>query len=115
MAGLICAADIARRNGDEVAAGRYEVARPTSGRRSVERWTATTNGPYSPRPYYLRVTKNADPDVGTTYDLQDNYPTPVDQRRVVDQSFLGLVLLGREALRRARPSATRWAVGATGC
>ncbi len=66
----------------------------------VEDWTATDNGPYAPRPYYLRVTKEAAPGVGpdpnaaTTYDLGDNRPQPVDQREIVDNSFLGLVLFG---------------------
>ena len=35
-----------------------------------------------------------DPDVGTTYDLGDNRPQPVDQREIVDNSFLGLTLFG---------------------
>ncbi len=43
------------------------------------------------------MTKNADPNVGTTYDLGDNFPQPVDQREIVDQSFLGLVLFGAKA------------------
>jgi glucoamylase len=61
----------------------------------VEGWTATTTGPYSPDPYYLRLTKDGNPDDGSTYDLGDNYaPNPIDERLVVDQSFLGLVLWG---------------------
>ena len=35
---------------------------------------ATTNGPYSPRPYYLRVTKDGMPDDPTTYNLGDTSP-----------------------------------------
>jgi glucoamylase len=93
IAGLVCAADIARRNGDSARAGRYE-ATADAWQRSVESWTATTNGPYSPRPYYVRVTKDANPDDGSTYNLGDNFPRPVDEREVVDQSFLGLVLFG---------------------
>jgi glucoamylase len=93
VAALVCAADIARRHGDEAAAVRYE-AKADLWQASVERWTATGNGPYSPRPYYLRVTKDGNPNAPTTYDLGDNHPTPVDQRAVVDQSFLGLVLFG---------------------
>ena len=60
----------------------------------VESWTATDNGPYAPKPYYLRVTKDAKPNVGTTYKLGDNFPRHVDQREIVDNSFLGLVLFG---------------------
>jgi len=57
--------------------------------------TATTNGPLSDKPYYLRLTKDGNPNDGSTYDLGDNYsPNPIDERRVVDNSFLGLVLFG---------------------
>jgi glucoamylase len=59
----------------------------------VEGWTATVNGPYSPRPYYLRLTKDGRPNSGTTYNIGDSGPT-VDQRKVVDPSFLELVRLG---------------------
>jgi len=93
VAGLICAADIARRNGDGARATRYErVADAWAA--SVERWTATTNGPYAPRPYYLRLTKDRRPDRGTTYAIGDSGPSKLDQRRVVDVSFLELVRLG---------------------
>ncbi len=93
IAGLICAADIAQRNGDPARAQTY---RDTADdwQRNVERWTATTNGPYSPDPYYLRITKDANPSDGSTYDVGDNHSAPVDERQVVDQSFLGLVLFG---------------------
>ena len=93
IAGLICAADIARRNGEPGKAAAYE-ALADDWQRRVESWTATTNGPYSPRPYYLRVTKDGMPDNPTTYNLGDNFDRPVDQREIVDNSFLGLVLFG---------------------
>jgi glucoamylase len=93
IAGLICAADIARRNGEPAKAAQYE-ALADSWERQVEGWTATTNGPYSPKPYYLRVTKDGDPNAATTYNLGDNFDRPVDQREIVDNSFLGLVLFG---------------------
>ena len=73
VAALVCAADIARRHGDAAAATRYE-ATADLWQSSVERWTATANGPYSPKPYYLRVTKDGNPNAGTTYDLGDNFP-----------------------------------------
>jgi glucoamylase len=93
IAALVCAADVARRNGDAASAQRYE-ATADDWQRNVEGWTATSNGPYSPRPYYLRVTKDANPNAPTTYTLGDNFPRPVDQREIVDNSFLGLVLFG---------------------
>ena len=64
IAGLVCAADIARRNGDPASAARWEAV-ADDWQSKVESWTATSNGPHSPDPYYLRVTKNADPNVGT--------------------------------------------------
>jgi len=93
IAGLICAADIARHNGDAASAARYEQVADDWQQR-VEGWTATQNGPYSPQPYYLRLTKDGDPNAGTTYDIGDSGPTGVDQRKVVDPSFLELVRLG---------------------
>jgi glucoamylase len=92
IAGLVCAADIARRNGDATSAARYEKTADNWQKR-VEGWTATTNGPYSPRPYYLRLTKDGKPNSGTTYNIGDSGPT-VDQRKVVDPSYLELVRLG---------------------
>jgi glucoamylase len=92
IAGLICAADVARRNGDTTSAALYERTADAWQKR-VEGWTATQNGPYSPRPYYLRLTKDGKPNSGTTYNIGDSGPT-VDQRRVVDPSFLELARLG---------------------
>jgi glucoamylase len=96
IAGLICAADVAREHGDLARAASYE-ATADEWQEQVEAWTATTNGPYSDDPYYLRITKDANPDDGTTYTLGDNFPEPVDEREIVDNSFLGLVLFGAKA------------------
>jgi glucoamylase len=93
IAALICAADIARRHGDTDRAAAYEET-ADEWEAGVEGWTATTNGPYSDEPYYLRVTKDANPDDGSTYSLGDNFPRPVEEREIVDNSFLGLVLFG---------------------
>jgi len=92
IAGLICAADIARHNGDTASATHYEQI-ADDWQSHVQGWTASTNGPYAPRPYYLRLTKDGNPDAGTTYNIGDSGPT-VDQRKVVDPSFLELVRLG---------------------
>ena len=98
IAALICAADIARDNGRDDLAAQYETLADTW-EASVQSWTATDNGPYSPKPYYLRITKDGMPNAGTRYTLGDNYISPtgdttVDQREIVDNSFLGLVLFG---------------------
>jgi glucoamylase len=92
IAGLVCAADIAHRNGDAASAGTY-LARADLWAQKVQTWTATTTGPYSSFPYYLRLTKNGKPNAATTYYLGDSGPT-LDQRAVVDPSFLELVRLG---------------------
>src|SRR3954452_4541601 len=94
IAGLVCAADIARRNGASAKADTY-LATADDWQRRVEAMTATTNGSLSDKPYYLRITKDANPNDGSTYNLGDNYSlNPIDERRVVDNSFLGLVLFG---------------------
>jgi glucoamylase len=93
VAALVCAADIARRNGDPRSAATYGRT-ADAWQRAVDGWTATTNGPYAPRPYYLRLTKDAQPNSGTKYSIGDGGPSAIDQRAVVDPSFLELVRLG---------------------
>jgi glucoamylase len=91
IAGLVCAANIAKNNGDTASATRYlEIA--DAWRADLNGWTLTTTGPYGPA-YYLRLTKDGNPNSGTTYSVGDSGPT-LDQRKVVDQSFLELVRLG---------------------
>ncbi|WP_306208131.1 glycoside hydrolase family 15 protein [Actinoplanes sp. RD1] len=93
IAGLVCAADLARRHGDSTRAGRY-LATADEWQARVKDWTLTTTGPYSDKPYFLRLTKDGNPDAGTPYTIGDSGPVNVDQRRVVDPSFLELVRLG---------------------
>ncbi|WP_067499407.1 glycoside hydrolase family 15 protein [Actinoplanes sp. TFC3] len=93
IAGLVCAASIARANGDPASAARY-LATADDWQARVKAWTVTSTGPYSDRPYFLRLTKDGNPDAGTTYPIGDSGPSNVDQRRVVDPSFLDLVRLG---------------------
>ena len=94
IAGLVCAADIARANKDTKAATAYlKTADAWQG--SVEGWTVTSNGPLASHPYYLRLTKDGNPNAtATTYNIGDSGPNGVDQRAVVDPSFLELVRLG---------------------
>jgi glucoamylase len=93
IAGLVCAAEIARANGDAASATRY-LATADDWQARVKGWTVTTTGPYSTGPYFLRLTKDGNPNAGTTYTIGDSGPSNVDQRRVVDPSFLDLVRLG---------------------
>jgi glucoamylase len=93
IAGLVCLADLLDRSGDAAGAKRYlDIA--DSWAAKVEGWTLTKTGPLSAQPYYLRLTKDGKPDQGTKYNLGDNNPGEVDQRAVVDPSFLELVRLG---------------------
>ncbi|MBO3746175.1 hypothetical protein J5X84_08885 [Streptosporangiaceae bacterium NEAU-GS5] len=93
VAGLVCAADLARKAGDRASARRW-LATADTWQRHIEGWTVTRNGPYSARPYYLRLTVDGKPDRGTKYGISDGGPAAVDQRRVVDAGFLELVRLG---------------------
>jgi glucoamylase len=93
IAGLVCLADLLTRAGDTAGATRYLTVADQWATK-VESWTVTHNGPLSPNPYYLRLTKDGNPNAGTTYNLGDNNVGEVDQRAVVDPSFLELVRLG---------------------
>jgi glucoamylase len=92
IAGLVTAADIASQNGEPALAERY-LAVADEWQRNLERWTMTTNGPLSEDPYYLRITDNGDANSGALIQIADGGPL-VDQRRVVDPSFLEMVRLG---------------------
>ena len=108
IAGLVCAAYIARANGDTASAQRY-LATADDWQARVKDWTVTTNGPYSAGPYFLRLTKDGNPNAGTTYNIGDSGPSNVDQRRVVDPSFLDLVRLGVLPAERPGRASTRCA------
>jgi glucoamylase len=92
IAGLVTAADIARANGDGARAGTY-LATADEWRAGLAEWTVTTTGPLSSEPYYLRITADGDADAGTQIQIADGGPL-VDQREVLDPSFLDLVRLG---------------------
>ena len=92
VAGLVCAADLARKAGDTAVRRPWlATARDWAGR--IEAWTVTATGPLSPEPYYLRLTKDGDPNAATVYNVGDG-GADLDQRAVVDPSFLELVRLG---------------------
>ncbi|MFL6336021.1 MAG: glycoside hydrolase family 15 protein [Pyrinomonadaceae bacterium] len=92
IAGLVCAAEIARRNGDDVSSAIY-LAAADEFARNVERWTATTTGPHGDRNYYLRLSSDEDPDDGAPFDV-GNGGGAFDEREIVDAGFLELVRLG---------------------
>ena len=91
IAGLVVGAKIAEHNGDTARAQQYrQVA--DSWRQQLRHWTVTTNGPLSSQPYFLRIT-DGDANAPTQVQLSDGGPL-IDQRRVLDPSFLELVRLG---------------------
>ncbi len=61
IAGLAAAGAIAELNGDAVGARVYR-ATADHYQRNVKTWTVTTNGPLSASPYFIRLSKNADPN-----------------------------------------------------
>jgi glucoamylase len=91
IAGLVAAGEIATRHGDDARARIYR-ATADHFARSVKGWTVTTTGPYGKR-YFLRLSKNGDPNAATTYNLGNGGPAE-DQRRVLDAGFLELTRLG---------------------
>ncbi|SEL70033.1 glycoside hydrolase family 15 protein [Haloferax larsenii] len=61
----------------------------------VENWTATQTGTdrHDNTPYYVRVTRDGEPDAGHLRTLANNGPT-LDEREVIDAGFLELARLG---------------------
>ena len=92
IAGLVCAADIARRNGDTASEKQY-LATADNWQASIEKWTATTTGKFGDGNYYLRITQNGRPDAGDKIELNNGAGT-YDEREIVDAGFLELVRLG---------------------
>ena len=92
IAGLVCAAEIAKRNGDPSSAQRY-LATADDWAHKVESWTATTNGKYGDGNYYLRLTQSGKPNAGERIELNNNAGV-ADEREIVDPSFLELVRFG---------------------
>jgi glucan 1,4-alpha-glucosidase len=92
IAGLLAAAKIAKLNGDRRSA-RVWRATADEFQRNLKRWTLTTNGPLSPDPYFIRLSKNGDPNEAVTYNLNNGGPT-LDQREVIDAGFLEYARLG---------------------
>jgi glucoamylase len=95
IAGLVCAAQMARTHGDLTAATNYLKA-ADDWALNVERWTATTNGPYGDGRYYLRITENDKPNDGAKIEINSGGGV-YDERQIVDAGFLELVRLGIKA------------------
>ncbi len=96
IAGLICAAEVAKQNYDQTSATLW-LAAADDWARKLESWTVTANGPFSKERYFLRLTQNGKPDAGEKIEINNGGGT-WDEREIVDAGFLELVRLG---IRRA--------------
>jgi glucan 1,4-alpha-glucosidase len=93
IAGLVAAAEIARRNGDLDSARVYRGVADEF-QRNLKTWTLTTNGPRrSADPYFIRLSKTGDPNAAISYNVGNGGPT-LDQRDVIDAGFLEYSRLG---------------------
>jgi glucan 1,4-alpha-glucosidase len=92
VAGLVAAGEIAERNGDATDAQLYR-GYADELQRNIKAWTLTTNGPRSPDPYFIRLSKTGDPNAAISYNVGNGGPT-LDQRDVIDAGFLEYVRLG---------------------
>jgi glucoamylase len=90
IAGLVCAAGIAKANRDGVSAKRYLNTADTWAQ-NVEKWTVTKGDGASG--YYLRITANDNPNDGAKMEINSS-TLVVDERKVLDAGFLELVRLG---------------------
>jgi glucoamylase len=95
IAGLVCAAEIAKANRDLESAKRY-LDTADNWVQNVEKWTVTR--PDGGSGYYLRITANDDPNDGAKMEINRSTRV-VDERKIVDAGFLELVRLGIKAPR----------------
>jgi glucoamylase len=92
IAGLICAASIAKANGATSQAASYQ-STALSWASQVDNLTYTTTGSYGNGAYFLRITPDGSPNSGASISIQNGGGSH-DDRTVVDPGFLELVRLG---------------------
>jgi glucan 1,4-alpha-glucosidase len=94
IAGLACAAKVAMGEGEHGDALAW-LALADDWQTRVEEWTATETGTerITKTPYYVRITRDGDPDAGHYRTLANGGPT-LDEREIIDAGFLELVRLG---------------------
>ncbi len=94
VAGLVCAADLAI-DQDEPADALVWLALADEWTERVEEWCATNTGTklHTHTPYYVRVTRDGNPDAGHLRTLANAGPT-LDEREIIDGGFLELTRLG---------------------
>src|SRR5690349_10539272 len=90
IAGLVCAAEIAKANRDDASAKTY-LNTADNWTQNVEKWTVTK--PDGAGGYYLRITANDNPNDGAKMEINSS-SFVVDERKILDAGFLELVRLG---------------------
>jgi glucoamylase len=90
IAGLVTAADIARRNGDPTSASNWE-STADGWRNDLAGWTFTTDGHWGGHQYYERIDSDTNPNDTSQICFQEGC---FYQHDVVDFGFLDLVRLG---------------------
>jgi glucoamylase len=93
IAGLVCAAEIAKGNGDAGAATKY-LDTADVWVQNVEKWTIVKAA--AAPSYYLRITENDNPNDGGKMEINSSTRV-VDERTILDPSVLELVRLGIKA------------------
>jgi glucan 1,4-alpha-glucosidase len=94
VAGLVCAGDLAIDEG-ETADALVWLALADDWAQKVEDWCATKTGTelHTNTPYYVRVTRDGNPEAGHLRTLANAGPT-LDEREIIDGGFLELTRLG---------------------
>ncbi|MBA4804891.1 MAG: glucan 1,4-alpha-glucosidase [Brevundimonas sp.] len=95
IAGLVTAADIARAAGDAASADRYQAAADDYESR-VEARMFTTNGEWGDGRYFIRITRNDNPNDKAPIGENNGQPAHAEDK-IVDGGFLELVRYGVRA------------------
>jgi glucoamylase len=92
IAGLVCAAEIARLNHDLPSVNNC-LNRADALASDVEKLTMTLSGPHAKSSYFIRITENDNSSDGAKIEINSGGGT-YDEREIVDAGFLELVRLG---------------------
>jgi glucoamylase len=92
IAGLVCAADIARMNGDSASQALYDNA-ADYWQAMVQNWTFTNTGPLGGNYYFERIDSDSNPNDNAPITIANGGAT-YDERSIVDAGFLELVRQG---------------------
>lgn len=95
ITGLTVAADIARASGDEASAARYQAAADDY-ESKVEARMFTTSGEWGNHRYFVRITRNEDPNDKAPIGENNGQPAQPEDR-IIDGGFLELVRYGVRA------------------